>query len=336
MRIQGTVEDGTGTNSRTVDPATLTTLGYTPHRGTLNLKVNPALRLAVMELTGHDINGITYWPTTIEGHGQGHARVSRDRKTIELLHPHRLRDTLTNGDKVTITVRPQPRWHLSATIMAHPVRAEAAEELQASLDRPAPIVYDTNPVPSSNRAQRWATGRAAWEAHDPTADAHIVLQDDALVCADFLAGLETALDQFETTDFLVSPYTGTGRPNQRACIRALEHADKHGHTWMSLRSLYWGVAVCAPTHTITDMLTWCSAPRRAGYINQDKNIGEYYRDILRWRTWYTVPSLVEHRGLPSLLGHDHGPPRRAHRWHSTSALDLDWSRVPPTGLAPTH
>src|SRR5690625_4165865 len=190
MRVQGTVEDGTGTNSRTVDPATLTALGYTPHRGTLNIRVNPALRLAVMELPGLDIDGVTYWPATIEGHGQGHVRTSRDRRTLEIVHQHRLRDTLTNGNQVTITVRPQPRWRLSASIMAHPVRQAAAEELQASLDRPTPIIYDTNPVPSDDRAQRWATGRAAWEAHDPTADAHIVLQDDALVSEDFLAGLE--------------------------------------------------------------------------------------------------------------------------------------------------
>src|SRR5690625_4727486 len=131
VRIRGTVEDGTGTNSSTVDPATLTALGYTPHRGTLNLRVNPALRLAVMDLPGRDIDGVTYWPATIEGRGQGHVRTSRDRKTIELLHSSRLRDTLTNGDPVTVTVRPQPRRRLSASIMAHPVRQEAAEELQA-------------------------------------------------------------------------------------------------------------------------------------------------------------------------------------------------------------
>lgn len=220
---------------------------------------------------------------------------------------------------------------VSAVIMAHRVRQAQAKELQALLDRDVPILYDSNPTPSEDPAQRWATGRACWEAHDPDADWHLVIQDDAVACTDLLAGLEKALDQLGP-DGLVSAYTGTGRPDQTHVRRALQHAETKDHAWMSTRSLCWGVAIAAPVHTIPAMLRWCSA-RGRGHVNYDMKIGRYYRDQLGWRTWYTVPSLVDHRDGPSLVGH-HGTRRHAHTMLTGSALLVDWARVPPAGLHP--
>lgn len=221
--------------------------------------------------------------------------------------------------------------------MAHPVRCESAEEVQASLDRHVPIVYDENPVPSADKMQRWKVGRRCWEAHDPSADWHLVLQDDVIVSKDLLAGLAVALGHLGQVG-VVSAYTGTGRPDQRNTLRALAHADQHGHSWISTRSLNWGPAVALPAHVIPDMLAWCedhiarSKPPRSNY---DYAIGTYVRDVLGWCAWYTVPSLVEHRDLPSLVGHDNGPRRVAHRFHDGSALDIDWTRTPHGGLIPT-
>lgn len=216
--------------------------------------------------------------------------------------------------------------------MAHPVRKDQAEEVQASLDRPVEIVYDTEPEPSSDPRQRWANGRRCWEAADSGADYHMVIQDDAIPCEDLLAGLESALDVLGD-EGLVSAYTGTGRPDQTHVRRALRHATGKGHSWMTTRSLCWGVAIIAPTATIPDMLKWCSHGSKTN-MNYDMRVGRYYRDVLKWRTWYTVPSLVDHREGPSLVGHD-GTKRVAHRMHHGSALDIDWSRIPPGGL-PVH
>lgn len=221
---------------------------------------------------------------------------------------------------------------LSAAVMAHPHRTAEAESVQAALDRPVEIIYDTNPVPSADPKQRWANGRRCWEAADPAADWHMVIQDDALVCADLMAGLEAALDVVGP-EGLVSAYTGTGRPNQEHVRKALANAQHKGHSWMCTRSLCWGVAIIAPVKTIPDMLAWCSTGPRMKR-NYDMRIGQYYRDVLGWRTWYTVPSLVDHRDGPSLVGHgDHG--RNAHQMLEGSALDVDWARTPPGGLTVT-
>lgn len=223
---------------------------------------------------------------------------------------------------------------LSASIMAHPVRAEAAEQVQAALDRDVEIIYDTEPEPSRDPRQRWAVGRRAWEAHDSGADWHLVLQDDVLAAEDLLGGLEEALAVVGDVG-LVSAYTGTGRPDQRNVKRALAAADARGHAWMSTRSLNWGPAILLPVAVIPDMLRWCSHGSKTRQ-NYDYRIGLWARDVMRWRTWYTVPSLVEHRGLPSLVGHDTGPVRRAHRFHAGSALDIDWTATPAGGLPIAH
>ena len=204
--------------------------------------------------------------------------------------------------------------------MAHPARKAEAEELQESLDRPVEIIYDTNPAPSSDPRQRWANGRRCWEAHDPSADYHMVIQDDAIACEDLIAGLEIALDHLGP-EGLVSPYTGTGRPDQKNVARALNSAHLRGHSWLSTWSLNWGVAIIAPIATISDMLAWCGRSARSR-LNYDMRIGRFYRDILGWRTWYTYPSLVDHRNGESLVGH--GGDRHAHRFHAGSALDVPW------------
>lgn len=219
---------------------------------------------------------------------------------------------------------------LSATIMAHPVRKDEAERLQSMLDRDVEIIYDRVAVPSKNPLQRWANGRRCWEAHDPSADWHMVIQDDALVSKDLLAGLEKALEQLGP-EGLVSAYTGQGKPHQTHIHKALANAVDKGHSWVSTKSLCWGVAIIAPVPTIPDMLRWCSHGSRR-MSNYDFRIGVYYRDVLKWRSWYTVPSLVEHSDSPSLVGHGAG--RVAHMFHEGSALDVDWSRVPPGGLVP--
>ena len=234
---------------------------------------------------------------------------------------------------------------LSAAICAHPVRREPAEQVQASLSRHVPIIFDENPRPSADPLQRWATHRRAWEtayAADKHAEAVLVLQDDILVAREALAALEEALDLFPRDErgraqFCVSAYTGTGRPDQKNVRRALALADHRGESWIRTRSLNWGPAICLPRWVVPGMLEAVDAhihSHTPPYSNTDYAIGVYVRDVLGWATHYTVPSLVEHRGLPSLVGHDKGQRRRAHRYlgGGRSALEVDWGRVPSEGL----
>lgn len=217
---------------------------------------------------------------------------------------------------------------IDCKVMAHPSRADAVAQLLTQLDRDVEVIWDKPSPASSSPRRRWAVGKRAWQAIDRSADYGLVLQDDVVVAQDLLAGAEKALDQLGP-EGLVSFYAGTGRPHQANVRRAIAQATRHSHTWWSTRSLMWGPAICLPTHTIDRMLAWSS---RAGHGSwpYDYRIGVYYRDVRQWRTWYTLPSLVQTGHLPSLIGNDTGPKRQAHQFLGTdqSALGVDWAAHP--------
>lgn len=207
---------------------------------------------------------------------------------------------------------------LSASIMAHPSRELYVTDLLQQLDREVPVSWDINTPPSGAKERRWKVGTAAWQMANG-ADWHMVLQDDATVCRDFLAGMELALDRIPVDVGIVQPFMGTKRAVGLQMVALADRARKSGASWISHRSMCWGVAICVRTETIPAMLEWCSLRTSLSY---DSRVGRYYRDVLGQRTWYTSPALVDHRNLPSLVGH--GKNRTGYRTYTGSALELSW------------
>lgn len=196
--------------------------------------------------------------------------------------------------------------------MAHPSREDLVADLVGQLDRPVEMVWD-------RYQDRWDTGVRAWQAHDPDADWHLVIQDDALACRDLIAGLECGLATI-TEPAVVSCYIGDRHPGVHAIKRAEDQLEPG--SWVVLGSLIWGVAIAVPTSTIADMLTWCE---RNHHPNYDARIARYYSTWAALPAYYTWPPLVDHKPTPSLVGHPDG--RRGYRFLGAqqSALDLDWS-----------
>lgn len=205
---------------------------------------------------------------------------------------------------------------LSVKIMAHEKRAEFIPELVERLGLEAEdVVWDNDNI-------RWHTGRRAWQAIDQSADYGMVVQDDALVCRDLIAGLEVALDHLPERG-VVSPYIGTRRPAANAVERAVREARDQDVSWVKMPSLNWGVAIVLPTGVINSMIRWCNLQR---YPQYDRRIGRYAIDVERLNTWCPWPSLVDHRDGESLVGHGQG--RKAHNFvgEDVSALDMEWSK----------
>lgn len=203
---------------------------------------------------------------------------------------------------------------LSVKIMAHEKRAQYVGDLVERLGlTDDDVIWD-------RRNDRWDTGRRAWEAIDQAADWGMVVQDDALPCADLIAGMEKALDRVPP-NVLVTPYIGTRRPVAGRVERVVREAAAAGAAFIEMPSLNWGVAITAPTSIIDEMLPWCDVQ---DYPNYDRRIGRFAIDVKRMGTWCTFPSLVEHRNIPSLIGHGDG--RVAHHFigEDTSALSVDW------------
>ena len=208
---------------------------------------------------------------------------------------------------------------LSASIMAHPQREGEVSELLASLDRDVPVHWDGAGPPSGAGDRVWSVARAAWSMFDPAADFHVLLQDDAVVCQDFLAGLERALDHVPP-DCVVCPYLGQGRNVTARWGRMATQADRVTASWIVSDRVMWGVCLILPTARIPEVLTW--ADRKAG-MPDDMRVNAWATRN-RVDAWYCWPSLVDHRTVPSLTKH-RASDRTARRHHTGSALGLAWT-----------
>lgn len=197
---------------------------------------------------------------------------------------------------------------ISVAIMAHRKRsavvADLVERLGIEDDR---VVWD-------RRSDRWDTGVRAWRHHDPAADWHLVLQDDAMPCRDLLPGLEAALDHIPAQS-VVSLYLGSNGPRSLAA---------HDPSWITFPRLIWGVGIAVPVASIDDMLTWCEQNPQPNY---DTRVARYYERAARWPVYYTWPSLVDHRQVASLLNHPNG--RRARDFIGGHISALDWPPAYP-------
>ena len=208
---------------------------------------------------------------------------------------------------------------VSASIMAHPDRAPLVEQLHAQLDRDVPVHWDQAGPPSGKGDRVWAVAREAWLMFDPASQFHVLLQDDVVPCADLLAGLELALDRVPL-GALICPYLGQGRNVPARWGKMAARADERGAAWLVSEIVAWGVCLIAPTAIIPSMVAWCD--RKAG-MPDDMRVAAWARrhnvDV-----WYTWPSLVDHRPVPSLTKHRISD-RVAQRHHQGSALDIDWT-----------
>lgn len=200
---------------------------------------------------------------------------------------------------------------ISVAIMAHPSRQTWADALGEQLD--APVVYDTDGV-------EWHTGRRALLEHDPGAEWHVVVQDDALICDEFTRAVETILEHVDGQP--VGLYVGTVRPQRFLVERALAAAQRAGLRWIDWEGPKWGVAVAIPTGQIPALVADADLDPHPHY---DARLRRHYkRSGITCR--YPVPSLVDHRPRsenPSLICKENAD-RRA-RLFERDALSVDWN-----------
>lgn len=208
--------------------------------------------------------------------------------------------------------------------MAHPKRHGWAKAL--STDVGLPIVWDEiNTV--------WDTAKRAWRAHDPDAQHHVVLQDDAIPCRDLMPTLEaiSALYPLEPFCLTVIDYRlhGAKRDYQQA-------VDSGQPFWYSNAAVS-AVGLMLPVRDIEPMIRYGES---FATIHDDLKIRNFYRSQGR-KMLFPIPSLLQHRNVdvnPSLVPGNDG------RWSDRSAstfigedvsgLSVNWSGVRPGQARP--
>lgn len=203
-------------------------------------------------------------------------------------------------------------------MMAHPDRASFVRQLRTGLDYPVSVYWDQEGPASGNADRVWRTAREAWLLFDPAADYHVLIQDDAVPCAGLLAGIGEALE-YVTPGSVLSPYLGTGRMAPARWDTLERMANASGASFVKGERVMWGVCLAVPTCDIPGMIEWCD--RRSG-VPDDMRVGAWAQRENR-EVWYTWPSLVNHRTVPSLTKHK-ALDRVARNHHVGSATDLRW------------
>lgn len=203
--------------------------------------------------------------------------------------------------------------------MAHPRRAHFVEQLQEQLPE-AVVAWD------AGDNNRWNTGRRALMSFDPDATHHVVTQDDSVLCPDFMAGIAEITRH--VTSNPISLYIGKTRPFGQQVRKVAKAAQTKRIKWVVLDELYWGVGVVIPVPLIKEMVGWHDIAN-IRIPNYDSKMSYYFRQQ-GIRTYYTQPSLVNHRdaadGNPSLVPGRFAKGRTAHNFiGDTSPLEIDWA-----------
>lgn len=206
---------------------------------------------------------------------------------------------------------------LSAVVMAHPKREHFIPELLENLDRDVEVVWD------SGDNVRWNTGYRAMKAYDPNCSHHLVIQDDAIVPLDLVAGVEEACNHIPA-DAAMCLYIGRTRKFWRKVMMTGVKVPR-SPAWIIMNQIHWGQGVVFPTHLIDEMLEWCDT--QCHIENYDRRMSRWC-ELQRLQVWYPWPSLVNHRESPSLVP-GRGWQNRVAQWYLgsfESVLEQDWDR----------
>ncbi len=185
---------------------------------------------------------------------------------------------------------------ISVAIMHHPRRRDLISDLVSSFGSLHPhVVEDPDPdgAPSPLR-----TAKRAWLTVNPDATHHLVVQDDAVLCAGFDTLLHRVVEA--RPNAAIALYTNWNSPENSYLVRRAAALD---YPWAYLSSREW-------TPTIALLLPAAHARSLAQYLagipdemKDDDELVTRFCTTNRLPVLTPLPHLVDHRALPSLSRH---------------------------------
>jgi hypothetical protein len=207
---------------------------------------------------------------------------------------------------------------LTVAIPHHPARDDMLPDLLARLGEPVKVVIDRHP----KRRNPWLAMKEAWRVGIKlNGTHHLMIENDALPCRDFLATVREVCEQHP--DEITKFYTPDAFSKE---WREVEQVAAAGGRLARVWEWSCLTAVVMPTYTLEPFLHWAeSYPTEYGN-EADIRLREWMNRRWPKPMQVTVPSLVEHLGDVSLV-RDLG--KRAHRALSfigddQSALGTVW------------
>lgn len=198
---------------------------------------------------------------------------------------------------------------LSVAITAVPARSAMVNRLIGQLrGTPVDVLWDRDKKGCWWNAERALRTASAKHTH------LLLLQDDALLCKDFVATVEAI---------------GAAVPNEWVSLfttsKKAARAHENGARWVTCDRT-WGVANLLPVWMVNDFLKWV-----AKYPSPSKSSdGRFFAYLLSHerRAWFPMPSVVEHGGAGrSESGHGGFVQLRAGAFigADVSGTSIDWT-----------
>lgn len=152
----------------------------------------------------------------------------------------------------------------------------------------------------------------------------LVLQDDVIVCADFLKTVEKIAELLPD-----KPISFFSKDN------VIERARMENKNWATTRCWFMAQGYMFPVPLATKMVKWIKKYADLEHCNIDDELMSMYLFAHDIPVYLTAPSLVEHLGFSvtslnrKLGAHYFEPNRRVAKWFiglEKSGLDVDWSK----------
>ncbi|MFI6394272.1 hypothetical protein ACIBHY_04975 [Nonomuraea sp. NPDC050547] len=218
-------------------------------------------------------------------------------------------------------------YRLSAAVMTHPKRLDAAIAIARAVPRPEfQLVQDPQPHGPSGSLR---TAVKAWSAADPSATHHLVVQDDALLCEDFERRLHRALRAWDHGALALNTtwnsWNGSlvtlGAVTGAAIMPALDEG------WTP------SVGLVMPVTVAREFAGYCETQIHDLDLPDDAALCRFFT-VAGVPTALSVPNLVEHAGRQSLVGNGSQGSRRSACFlsdpPSTARSDAAIGRLPET------
>ena len=176
------------------------------------------------------------------------------------------------------------------SIQAHESRREFFDYLRQKLGD-VPFSVD---VAGERNIGCWQNCKRAWLMYDPTADWHVVIQDDAIICDNFKELAEQFISEHLKENRVFNFYFGDMDGSYKYNL-----GDGLEKGFFIKQRLSWGVAICLPVKMIKEMIEFCD-----WYVDipQDDVRLSKFCWSKRLEVMYPIPSLCDHRQVESLVG----------------------------------
>lgn len=227
---------------------------------------------------------------------------------------------------------------LSITVTHHPSRAEWLAELLEDL---GPFGKTARVCSDPGKSGSWPTTKRSWSDIPEDADYHMVIEDDVVVCKDFVVGMKRAIRHRPAA--IIAPYSAQWGTLAQEAYAA-------GRSWVQIPGKMSGQCICMPAVWARRFIPWHESwlppyedtdfwvkkhgcvteyRRKAAWCNWSDWRVRMFAKTFKLPIWFTVPSLVDHRGFDSGVNPGgNAPTKRAQIFigRDRSALEVDWSK----------